>query len=150
MTPAQTPISSPSSSDVEVSSPPAKEKRGKGEKRYYIEIPNDTVSLLFSLSFEQYRKHKLCPVSGCKAKPQKKLSYHIILYHPHITPKKRRSLCRNARTVNKMFIKPLKAQKKLFFSAKGRKVERLLNLERPNPMDEKNSTRAMKAFPEEN
>ena len=85
-----------------------------------------------------------------QGKASKKLSYHIILYYPQITPKKRRSLCKNARTVNKKFIKPLKAQKNIFFSAKGRKVERLLNIQGPNPMDEKNSTKAMRSFPEEN
>ena len=77
----------------------------------------------------------------------KKLSYHIISYHPKITPKKCRSFCKNARIVNKKFRKP---PKKLFFGRKGGKGERLLNIQGPSPKDENNSTRAMGSFPEDN
>ena len=34
---------------------------------------------------ERYHKMKWCPVPGCLAKPQKKLSNHVIHSHPHVT-----------------------------------------------------------------
>ena len=93
----------------------------QGAESIYAHI-NKMEKTYSSFPNEQYRKYKLCPVSGCRAKPKKKLSYHIILYHPKITPKKRRSLCKNARIVNKKFVKPLKAPQKLLLVGMVEKV----------------------------
>lgn len=54
--------------------------------------------LLFRQSFEKHRYYRQCPIRGCKAKPQKKLSNHIIYAHQGVsTPERKRLLARAVR-----------------------------------------------------
>ena len=53
-----------------------------------------------------YRKVKWCPVPGCLAKPQKKLSNHIIRAHKHITPEERACFLKKAKTFSVKDPKP--------------------------------------------
>ena len=58
------------------------------------------------------------PLPKCKAKPQKSLADHIRICHSKISPRKRKALCRMARSVPKTYFRPVLGQKKLTFTSK--------------------------------
>lgn len=45
------------------------------------------------------RKLRVCPVKGCTAKPQRRLSNHLTYAHPHLSPRKRKRHLKLARIV---------------------------------------------------
>ena len=73
-------------------------------------------SLVKTLSSDRHTRYKRCPVKNCMSKPQKRVADHIRICHPHISPGKRKLLCRVARAVPKKHMRPLLGQKKLTFS----------------------------------
>ena len=48
---------------------------------------------------DNYRKVKICPVTGCGAKPQRKLANHIAVKYPDIRRKERLELLAAAKPV---------------------------------------------------
>jgi hypothetical protein len=47
------------------------------------------------------RYHRVCPVPGCRSKPQKKLSQHLCYKHPYLTPKQRQRFLQVARRIGR-------------------------------------------------
>lgn len=62
-----------------------------------------------------YRKHRLCPIPGCKCKPQKRLADHFRKQHPEVTTNQRRRLLKKAKVVPRNYIPPKIGQTKLEF-----------------------------------
>ncbi len=69
----------------------------------------------FRNNTERYRKYRECPIPGCKARPQKKLSNHLTKFHSELTGKERKRLLRRARIVIKTNLKAQPGQSKLCF-----------------------------------
>ena len=66
---------------------------------------------------EKYRKVKICPVSGCGAKPQRKLANHIAVKHPNIKRKERLELLAAAKPAPRTkYIPQVHLQQKLNFT----------------------------------
>ncbi len=53
------------------------------------------------------RTYKWCPIKGCKAKAQQKLSNHLSAQHSHLSPLERAKILRSAKTAVKGVGKPL-------------------------------------------
>ena len=70
---------------------------------------------IFRLNKEKYRKYRLCPVEGCKSKPQKKLANHLTSYHPELTANERKRYLRKAKVVGWAHIREEPSQSKLNF-----------------------------------
>lgn len=66
--------------------------------------------IFFRKSFEIYRKKKVCPVKGCTARAQKKLSNHIIKMHPEVTTSERCELLKVAKVAPRNYVPPKKGQ----------------------------------------
>ena len=70
----------------------------KDKRRYVLSCLNNSTFTHLSLQ-KDYRRYKECPVKGCTAKPQKKLSNHLKGKHPNLTEEQRQRALKNARVV---------------------------------------------------
>ncbi len=74
---------------------------------------NYTIYLSFRLNKEKYRKYRLCPIPGCKSKPQKKLPNHMAKFHSRLSLNQKKRLLRKAQVVKQDHIKVEPSQTKL-------------------------------------
>ena len=80
-------------------------------------VDNSPYSMTTPRNKDRHKRYKQCPVPSCKAKPQKRVADHLRICHPKITPRKRKALCKTARTVPRKFLQPKIGQRKLQFTS---------------------------------